>query len=69
MSKVETPNLVLEHLRYIRSVVDRTDATVSELRVRVGHLEEQYASMSRRIDRIDERVDRIERRLDLVDTE
>jgi hypothetical protein len=38
-----TDNLVVEHLCHIRAV-DRIDSTVSELRGRVGHLEEQYAS-------------------------
>lgn len=61
----KTESLVLEHLRHIRAAVDRIDTTVAELRGRIGHLEEQYASISRRVDRIDERVDRIERRLEL----
>lgn len=63
----ESDNLVLEHLRYIRSAVDRIDKTVAELRVRygaqgsTGHLEEQYASISRRVDHLDDRLDRLDR--------
>ena len=60
-------NLVLEHLRAIRSTQDRHTEMLLELTGRVGILEQQYASLSRRIDSIDARVDRIERRLDLVE--
>ena len=60
-------NIILEHLRAIRSTQDRHTEILLELRGRVGLLEEQYASVSRRIDSIDARVDRIEKRLDLVE--
>jgi predicted nuclease with TOPRIM domain len=63
----EANNLVLEHLRHIRGAVDAVREDVREIKIRVGHLEHQYASLSTRMDRIDERLDKIERRLDLAD--
>jgi hypothetical protein len=70
----ETDNLVLEHLRHIRSAVDLTNQKITELTFRVGMLENnmaglqgQYAHVSNRIDRVDERLTQIERRLGLVD--
>jgi hypothetical protein len=38
-----------------------------EVKERLGFLEAQYASISRRVDRIDSRLERIERRVDLVE--
>jgi hypothetical protein len=40
---------------------------VIEVKERLGLIEGQYASLSRRIDRIGGDVDQIKRRLDLVD--
>ncbi len=64
---METDNIVLEHLRAIRSTVDRISEDMQEVKSRLGILEHQYASLSSRIDRIDERVFRIEKRLALAD--
>ena len=58
-------DLVLEHLRHIREQVDRTAEDVREIKNRLGILEEQYATISRRVDRVDERVERVEKRLEL----
>ena len=67
-------NIVLEHLRHIRTAVDLTNQKITELTFRVGMLESnmaglqgQYAHVSNRIDRVDGRLDKIERRLGLVD--
>ena len=60
-------NLVLEHLRAIRGTVERLADDMQEVKGRLGILEQQYASISTRLDRIDERVNRIEKRLDLVE--
>ncbi len=38
-----------------------------ETKERLGFIEQQYASISRRVDRIDERLDRVEKRLELVE--
>ncbi|MBP2548736.1 putative nucleic acid-binding Zn-ribbon protein [Neorhizobium galegae] len=60
-------NLVLEHLRAIRATQDRHSQDLLEIKGRLGILEQQYASISRRVDHIDQRLDRVERRLDLVE--
>ncbi|MGN6156533.1 MAG: hypothetical protein ACTHNL_00395 [Devosia sp.] len=64
---METDNIVLEHLRAIRSTADRISEDMQEVKSRLGILEHQYASLSTRIDRLDERVFRIEKRLNLAD--
>ncbi|MBV9989968.1 MAG: hypothetical protein JOZ72_01630 [Alphaproteobacteria bacterium] len=67
-------NLVLEHLRHIRTAVDNIYRDVKELRTRVSFLEEgyvrleaQYAHISSRMDRLDMRMERVERRLGLTE--
>jgi chromosome segregation ATPase len=60
-------NIVLEHLRHMRVVLDNVYQDVRELKTRVTLLEQQYASMSNRIDRIDIRLERIETRIGLID--
>jgi predicted nucleic acid-binding Zn-ribbon protein len=64
---MSTENLVLEHLRAIRATQDRHSQDLLEIKGRLGILEQQYASISRRVDHIDQRLDRVERRLDLVE--
>ena len=63
----EVENLILDHLRHLRSGLDGVREDMREVKTRLGILENQYASMSSRLDRIDGRVERIERRLDLAD--
>ena len=63
----ETNNLVLEHLRAIRSEIGDMKADLVELKTRVGHLEGLYANLSGRVDRIASDVVLIKRRLDLVE--
>jgi predicted nucleic acid-binding Zn-ribbon protein len=60
-------NIVLEHLRHIRAVVDETRLDIKELKTRVGFLEQQYANVSNRIDRVEDRLERIENRIGLVE--
>ena len=64
---MSTENLVLEHLRAIRATQDRHGEALLEIKERLGFIEQQYASISRRVDRIDERLDRVEKRLGLID--
>lgn len=64
---MSTDNIVLEHLRAIRATLDRHSDDLHEIKGRLGTLEQQYASISNRVDRIDERLYRVEKRLDLVD--
>ena len=59
----EAESLVLEHLRHIRGAVDG----LREVKGRLGILENQYASLSSRVDRIDGRIERIEQRLELIE--
>lgn len=40
---------------------------VHEIKSRLGMLEQQYASISNRVDRIEMRLERIEKRLDLIE--
>lgn len=60
-------NIILEHLGAIRATLDRHSEDLREIKGRLGILEQQYASLSTRLDRMDERVARIEKRLDLVE--
>ncbi len=63
----EAENIVLEHLRYMRNVLDGVRDDIREIKGRIGTLESQYASISNRMDRLDGRVERIERRLNLAE--
>jgi predicted nucleic acid-binding Zn-ribbon protein len=63
----EVENLILDHLRHMRGAIDGVREDMREVKTRLGILENQYASMSSRLDRLDARVERIERRLDLAD--
>jgi predicted nucleic acid-binding Zn-ribbon protein len=62
-------NLILEHLRAIRSDVTAVCEDMRELKTRLSISEQQYASISSRIDRIEARLERIEGWLELVDSE
>ena len=61
-----TMELLFETLKAIQTTLARHGEDLREIKERLGILEMQYASLSRRVDRIEERVERIERRLDLV---
>lgn len=75
-----TDNLVLEHLRHIRGVVDGVRDDVRELKHRMSAVELGLASVRReianvaetiayqqiRIEKVEDRLERIERRLDVV---
>lgn len=64
----DTPqNLVLEHLRAIRADIADLKGDVLEVKERLGLIEGQYASLSRRVDRIAGDVEQIKRRLNLVE--
>ena len=62
----EPDNLVLQLLRRMDTKLDRVLEDVSDLKVRMTHVEEGLAGVNRRLDRLEARVDRIEQRLDLV---
>ena len=63
----EPDNIVLEHLRHISCAMDGVRDDFCEIKQTVGSLENQYANMSNRLDRMDFGIERIERRLDLTD--
>jgi hypothetical protein len=70
----ETTNLVLEHLRHIRGVVEDTRSEMKHFIMRMGLAERNIvtihvsdAAQSEELDRIKTRLDRIERRLELAD--
>lgn len=60
-------NLVLDLLRAIRSDIGELKADMTEVKERLGMLEGQYASLSRRIDRQGGDIELIRRRLNLVE--
>ena len=62
----EPDNIVLQLLRRMDGKLDRVLEDVSDLKVRMTHVEEGLAGVNRRLDRLEARVDRVERRLDLV---
>jgi uncharacterized coiled-coil protein SlyX len=70
----DTVNLVLEHLRAIRSVQDQHSRKFADLEMRLGAIEQHMAGyhisdmrQNSEIDRLKEQMDRIEKRLELVD--
>jgi archaellum component FlaC len=63
----EPDNIVLALLRRMDGKLDRVVDDLSDLKVRMTHVEEGLAGVNRRLDRLESRVDRIEKRLDLVD--
>ena len=64
---MSTENLVLEYLRAIRTKIDKLADDMVEVKGRLGMLEQQYANISNRLDRMDDRVHRIEKRLELIE--
>jgi predicted nuclease with TOPRIM domain len=63
----EPDSLVLVYLRRIDKNVADLREDVREVRTRLGFLEEQYASLSRRVDRIGGELEQVRRRLDIAD--
>lgn len=67
MSDNVTNELIYETLKRVQETLSVHTQYHLETKERLGLIEQQYASISRRIDRIDERLERVERRLDLVE--
>ena len=61
-----TNELLYETLKQIQGTLARHSDDLREIKERLGILEMQYASLSRRVDKIEERLERVERRMDLV---
>lgn len=69
----QTENIVLQHLRAIRTDIAKLGDKIDGLTQRVGSMERQVAivhddmaGIQMRLDKHDARLDRIERRLDLI---
>lgn len=60
-------NIVLEHLRAMREMLDNISGDLRDLKVRTTSIEEALAGVNRRLDRNDDRLERIEKRLNLQD--
>jgi len=67
MPDTVTNELIYETLKQIQGTLSLHAQYLLEIKERVGLLEQQYASLSRRVDRMDERLDRVEKRLNLAD--
>ncbi|MCL6707242.1 hypothetical protein M8R20_09550 [Pseudomonas sp. R2.Fl] len=67
MSGKVTNELIYETLKRMQETLSLHTQYHLETKERLGFLEQQYASISRRVDRIDERLEHVERRLDLAD--
>lgn len=64
----EVPDsLVLNLLRAIRGDIAEVKVDIIEVKERLGILETQYASLSRRVDRIGGDMERVKHRLELTD--
>jgi tetrahydromethanopterin S-methyltransferase subunit G len=71
----ETANVVLEHLRHIRSRVDGLTDDMRQVILRLGSMERHIAglhisdvSQNAELDRLKNRLDQVERRLELNDS-
>jgi hypothetical protein len=64
---VQPDDIILEHLLHIRRAAEDTRKDVREILQGTGGLQNQYANMSNRLDRMDFHIERIERRFDLTD--
>lgn len=62
-----TENIILDLSRAIRSDVGDIKADIREIKEWLGLLENQYASLSNRIDRTTGDIERIKRRLELTE--
>jgi hypothetical protein len=67
MPDTVTNELIYEALKRMQETLSLHTQYHLETKERLGFIEQQYASISRRIDRIDERLERVEKRLDLVE--
>ena len=70
----ESDNVVLEHLRHIRSKVDMTATDVTDIKIQLAAMQQHMAgfhaviaSHSDELNQLRQRVDRIEKRLELTD--
>jgi hypothetical protein len=67
MPDTVTNELIYETLKQMQATLALHTQYHLETKERLGLLEQQYSSISRRIDRIDERLDRVEKRIGLIE--
>ena len=67
MPDTVTNELIYETLKRMQETLSLHTQYHLETKERLGFIEQQYASISRRVDRIDARLDRVEKRLGLVE--
>lgn len=67
MPDAVTNELIYETLSRMQETLALHTQYHLETKERLGFIEQQYASISRRVGRIDERLDRVEKRLNLVE--
>ena len=60
--------LIFELLKRVHETQARHTEYHLETKERLGFLEQQYASISRRVDSMELRLDRIDKRLDIAET-
>jgi septation ring formation regulator EzrA len=65
----ELESLTLRYLRSIDAKLDQLGDDMQVVKSRLATLEQQYATLSLRLDQVDLRVQRIERRLDLAEAD
>jgi predicted nuclease with TOPRIM domain len=63
----EVENLILDHLRHMRSGIDGLREDMREVKTRLDSLISQFGDLSRRFERLDVRLERVERRLELIE--
>lgn len=68
MVEEEPDSLTLRYLRRMSADLAQLKGDMSEVKERLGLLEAQGASLSRRLDRMGGDLEQVRRRLDLVDT-
>jgi hypothetical protein len=66
MAETDLKGFVHERFNRVDQKLDKLLEVLVNVRDRVGILEQQYASISRRLDHVDDRLERIERRIELV---
>ena len=63
----EVENLILDHLRHLRSAVDALREDMREVKTRLGSLVGNFADLSQGFDKLDMRLERIERRFEVIE--
>jgi septation ring formation regulator EzrA len=65
----EPDNLVLVYLRRFDEKLDAVRLDIREIKPRLVVIEQQYGSISSRLNRLEDRLERLERGFDLVKAE